>query len=358
MKNRLIILLLFISGFAFGQSVPNTNTFHLTDVTAIVGGNTLTQCFTNSVDGYFDPNYVGNKDRLSNFRNYSPFPSGKWVTAVVDGGYIYVSDDYGVTFYQLGTSQSWWGVDMNQTGKYQTAVVYGEYIYSSNDNGQSWVQRSVSKYWTGIAIDSTGRYQAAVTNDGYVYESSDSAVSWTSYLVGTSFRSIDISPSGKYQIIGGWSDYVYISTDYGSTWNQVMTTSGDWAVNVARNGSQYLAALNGSQIWVSTDGATWPHTVDPQPAGTYYWKTIDADNSGSFIVVGDANGYIWYGSMPSSLLYPSNSIAGDWSVTSGYNGSYMYAADYGGVIYISWDNGKTWSIEYNSTQNWSSIATN
>ncbi len=56
-------------------SVPDTNTFYLSDVVAVVGGNSLTSCFANSVDAFFDPAYKGVKDRLSNFRNYKPYYS-------------------------------------------------------------------------------------------------------------------------------------------------------------------------------------------------------------------------------------------------------------------------------------------
>jgi len=51
-------------------SVPNTNTFTLQDVVAVVGGASLSAAFANSVDAYFDAAYKGSKDRLSNFRNY------------------------------------------------------------------------------------------------------------------------------------------------------------------------------------------------------------------------------------------------------------------------------------------------
>ena len=71
MKSKILILLLFCSFFTFGQSVPNTNTFSLQDVVGVVGGTSLTQAFSNSVDAYFDPTYKGSKDRLSNFRNYT-----------------------------------------------------------------------------------------------------------------------------------------------------------------------------------------------------------------------------------------------------------------------------------------------
>jgi len=71
MKTKLLIISLLISAICFGQSVPNTNTFHLTDVTAVTGGTSLSAAFTNSTDSYFDATYKGSKDRLSNFRNYT-----------------------------------------------------------------------------------------------------------------------------------------------------------------------------------------------------------------------------------------------------------------------------------------------
>lgn len=71
MKSELLIITMLISVLSFAQSVPNTNTFKLTDVTAITGGTSLSAAFANSTDSYFDSNYKGSKDRLSNFRNYT-----------------------------------------------------------------------------------------------------------------------------------------------------------------------------------------------------------------------------------------------------------------------------------------------
>jgi hypothetical protein len=52
--------------------VPDTNNFTLRDVVNIIGGavNSLRACFTNADPDLFDPAYEGDKDRLSNFRNY------------------------------------------------------------------------------------------------------------------------------------------------------------------------------------------------------------------------------------------------------------------------------------------------
>lgn len=58
------------------MSVPNTNTFSLDDVRVELGlayPTSLSQCFANAIEGRFDPNYVGEKDRLSNFRNYGEY---------------------------------------------------------------------------------------------------------------------------------------------------------------------------------------------------------------------------------------------------------------------------------------------
>lgn len=55
------------------MSVPDTNTFGLDAVRSELGlsyPSSLKACFTSAVDAYFDPTYKGNKDRLSNFRNY------------------------------------------------------------------------------------------------------------------------------------------------------------------------------------------------------------------------------------------------------------------------------------------------
>ncbi len=54
------------------MAVPNTNTFSLQDVRAniIEAPNNLISCFNGAIASEFDPAYEGNKDRLSNFRNY------------------------------------------------------------------------------------------------------------------------------------------------------------------------------------------------------------------------------------------------------------------------------------------------
>lgn len=72
---KLLFVFFLTSTLAKAGTVPNTATFSLQDVcTAIYGsysaGMNLSQCFTDAT-GTFDPAYVGSKNSLLNFRNYS-----------------------------------------------------------------------------------------------------------------------------------------------------------------------------------------------------------------------------------------------------------------------------------------------
>jgi uncharacterized protein (TIGR02145 family) len=67
------------------MSVPNTTTFSLNDVRSELGlsyPSSQSACFAASVDEYFDAVYKGNKDRLSNFRNYGNL-------MIITYGYLY-----------------------------------------------------------------------------------------------------------------------------------------------------------------------------------------------------------------------------------------------------------------------------
>ena len=55
------------------MGIPNNDTFSLQDVADYLqksGEDNLVGLFNAAQDDEFDPNYEGNQDRLSNFRNY------------------------------------------------------------------------------------------------------------------------------------------------------------------------------------------------------------------------------------------------------------------------------------------------
>lgn len=69
--------------------VPDTNTFTLQDVCDEIGvaNCTLQNCFDNANAAGFDVSYEGDKDSLTNFRNYNHYP-----TAVLSKTTYYLSD--------------------------------------------------------------------------------------------------------------------------------------------------------------------------------------------------------------------------------------------------------------------------
>lgn len=75
-------------------SVPDNNSFSLSDVVSVTGGTSLQAAFTNSIDEFFDASYKGSKDRLSNFRNYTVYQVGdSYLGGII--AYIYQSGDPG-----------------------------------------------------------------------------------------------------------------------------------------------------------------------------------------------------------------------------------------------------------------------
>lgn len=368
MKNKLLILFLLVSGLAFGQSVPNTTTFTLDSVKAVIGGTSLSDIFSRAVDSDFDTTYVGAKDRLSNFRNYTiaattTTTSGKWITAVVNGGYIYRSNDYGTNWTQVGTSQYWWGISMDTTGMYQAAVANGGYIYESNDFGVIWAQEGTSQAWSAISVSATGVYQTAVVWGGYIYTSSDYGVTWTQQGDSLDWRDVDISPTGQYQIAAvgasGVTGYVYISTDYGSTWT-AETGAGlkTWgAVYVNSGGTLYYAADgNDGLLYYSVNGGTIWDAMNPLYYN--YWGSIAGDSSGAHMIAGSTNGYKFYTVSGTWYQVTYNNVSGDWQLFSSSDGSYMVASNTNGYLYSSTDQGSTWWVIYSTARTWGGIATN
>jgi uncharacterized protein (TIGR02145 family) len=77
-----------MAGTPYNQGwVPDSNDFTLQDVCNVVlpPVDTLEYCFMYAIDCWFDPVYKGNKDRLSNFRNYGPRPC-PGMSGVSNGG--------------------------------------------------------------------------------------------------------------------------------------------------------------------------------------------------------------------------------------------------------------------------------
>lgn len=166
MKIKLLIYSILISVYCLGQSVPNTNTFHLTDVTSITGGTSLSAAFSNSIDSYFDATYKGSKNRLSNFRNYGVSNAKPTVTTSAitsnSGGTIVcggnVTNQGGSSVTDRGVT---WATSLVGLGANKTHDGTGTGSFTSTITGLTSGQ---TYYYTAYATNTQG------TSTGIIYQ--------------------------------------------------------------------------------------------------------------------------------------------------------------------------------------------
>lgn len=168
---------------------------------------------------------------------------GRLQTIVVVSNYIYISNDFGNTFTKanivfydtnividiFSTQLNWISVAMSADGKYQTALNNGGDIYRSTDYGVTFTevyypndaQNINDRSWVSVTMSADGKYQMAVENlGGYVHYSTDYGVNWQisppslqtgGILNGKNFQSISISANGQYQSIAEYGGAIYSS---------------------------------------------------------------------------------------------------------------------------------------------------
>ena len=100
----------------------------------------------------------------------------------------------------FNNSQSWYSVDASSSdGKYVYAVVNGGFIYSSGNYGLHWnVSLPSARSWTSITISANGQYVYCCSDNTYSYFSFDYGNNWnkTAGVLGCTY--IATSRSGKY----------------------------------------------------------------------------------------------------------------------------------------------------------------
>ncbi len=71
------------------MGVPNTNTFSLADVVAVVNpsSNDLQECFSDAISGAFNTTYDEDKDELDDFRDYGNSASAQNLVSIANSNY-------------------------------------------------------------------------------------------------------------------------------------------------------------------------------------------------------------------------------------------------------------------------------
>lgn len=115
---------------------------------------------------------------------------GKYQTAVIRGGNIYISHNYGKKWEPVGQKFNfdWTNISVSYDGKIQSAVIEGGNIYNSYDYGKIWIINKSSPIaaWYSVAMSKDGKHQTALANgfyntefpNGFIYTSKDYGKTW------------------------------------------------------------------------------------------------------------------------------------------------------------------------------------
>jgi len=288
---------------------------------------------------------------------------------------------------QSSSLREWRGIASDSTGRLVTAVVYGGSIYRSSDYGDSWAVQNSSanpRNWTSISSDSTGRYLFAgesgwmdpsgeYLSRGSLYVSSDFGYSWSFKLAGDFwYNSIACSWNGSRVVAADGEGGIYLSSDRGNTWvlSSARDRYGNYWVSVTMSDSgQYLAAGTwASGIYVSFDyGINWAQSDAPM---SHYWVSLTSDSTGRLLAAGSLTGQVGielgveanYGSIYTSSDYGAswtlaNAPSGDWiGIVSSFDGRNLTAIEQMTGVHRSGDFGQTWHASFDSNKTWQGIA--
>jgi hypothetical protein len=265
--------------------VPNTTTFALTDVTAVVGGTSLTAAYTNSTDAFFDPTYKGSKNSQYNFRNY---------TVQLAGGYGfggYTAASLINRIYKLSFS----------AGTYSTL---GATLATAKDVIFAGTSSPTNHYVSGGRTNLSGN---AITNavEKFVF-STDTMTSFSNTLSTTRWYHV------------GYSDG---------------TTYGYWSTGINQSASTPYTGVT-DMITFSTEAIAANGSATCSPARRYAGVTSSLGNAG-WVGGGSSNAYvtsvdkITYSTQTRSANVNNLSVAGGFR--QGLNSGSTYGYYCGGI---------------------------
>eukprot|EP01034_Spumella_vulgaris_P028259 gene28259-35091_t len=322
--------------------------------------------------------------------------NGQFVVAAENGGYLYLSSDYGVNFATTGNGvySYFVGLTASETGQYFYAVSGSSYgIYNSSDYGVTW-SNSDSPYslysYKSIATSSSGQTVYASAQNLPIIISNDFGGSYTTAYApnyyGTYYNGLATDSTG--QIAYASTNYnglylhnpdvsapTFAPTPYVAPTSIPTTGPNSWfpsstdldnigwtGIATCQSGQNVIAFANyGGGIYYSADGGI---TYKKSDASTNaYWYAAIYDSAGTNALALDA----------SSGVYASSNGGKNWTQTYNDNTWYwqtlaasqdlqtVYLGASGGDLLKSTDGGVTFdiveSVSNGSDTSWAGLAT-
>jgi hypothetical protein len=188
-------------------------------------------------------------------------------------------------------NKSWTGLASSADGNRLVAVVYGGGIYVSENFGFSWdLTGAPVEGWEAVASSEDGRKLVAV-GDGGVFTSSNWGRNWimdqlpSGIGYGVFWVSVTSSCDGsKLAVVNYYESLVYLSMNSGATWtsNSIANADNYQSFGSARSiassadGTKLAVATLGGTIFTSTNsGVDWMATTAP----IANWSSIRQDKT-------------------------------------------------------------------------------
>jgi len=214
----------------------------------------------------------------TNWYDVTMTPDGKFMGAVIMGGYVWYSSDYGATwakaFVYVGTNmyanmqESYFSIDVSDSGKRWAVacgevltagkVYYGEFEKDPEVPNSlnfdiakvSGLEQGGGQQWTAVSISSDGS-KVTVLNSlvaGGVFQSTDQGATFSKSTSAPNVASLDhvaMSANGTVQILSSStaSGPMYLTTDGGRTWG-ASAPAGNWLGMDVDAAGDFIAAVN------------------------------------------------------------------------------------------------------------------
>jgi len=271
--------------------------------------------------------------------------SGGWVVAQNAGQSILVgnlTESVGFAWRTNETSRTWKAVASSSDGSKLVAVVNGGQIYTSTNYGVNWTARDSGRPWTAVASSADGTKLVASVSGGSIYTSTDSGTSWNPRFGPATWTSVACSLDGSMLVAVSGNSGIWTSIDSGANWTFRLGVANWTGVASSGNGSNLVATLQGGQIQTSTNaGVNWTARGNPGA-----WSCVASSGDGSTLLAGQNSGFLYVS--PDSGVTWIPSISASWTgLSCSADGSRMIAVANGGGVYVSTDSGVTWQQRAN-----------
>lgn len=182
-------------------------------------------------------------------------------------------------------------VAISADGSKMFACAYNGLIYISYDYGNTWSNYLTNQSWTDITCSGDGSHIIASIYNGLLYISHDAGQHWITADSVREWECVNSSSNGSLMFAGINSGYIYVSYDNGTTWAPQNSTSKNWINIVSSNSGGRLCACagDGNIYYSNNSGAIWLtkslNTINCIAIGTSY--------DGSLMLIADKNGFLY-----------------------------------------------------------------